>query len=89
MTCFRVSASEFHVPQFPSEPESVTPIPLLYLMNTINAFVGEAESREFYLEAEGNNGKESSWRMSYMTGPLCQLELLGGVREANVKRTAA
>lgn len=61
MTCFRVSASEFHVTQFPSEPESITPIPSQYLMNTIDAFVGEAESREFYLEAEGNNGKESSW----------------------------
>jgi hypothetical protein len=48
-------------------------------MNTIDAFVGDAESKEFYLEAERNNGRASSWRVSYMTGPLCQLELFGGV----------
>lgn len=28
-------------------------------MNTIDAFVGDAESKEFYLEAERNNGSGS------------------------------
>lgn len=54
-------------------------------MNTIDAFVEEAESKKFYLEVERNNGKENSWTASYVTGPLCQLELLGGVKEGQYK----
>lgn len=56
----------------------MTPIPLPYLTNTIDAFVEEAESKELYLEVERNKGKEGSWTVSPMTDPFCQLESLGG-----------
>lgn len=46
----------------------MTPIPLPYL-NTIDAFVEEAESRELYLEVKRHKGKGSSWTVSSMTGP--------------------
>lgn len=79
--CFRTNSSEFHGSQFPPESEIITPIPLLYLMNTIDAFVEEAESKEFYLEVERNYGEESSWIVSYVTGLFCQLGFLGGVKK--------
>lgn len=50
----------------------MTPIPLPYLTNTVDAFVEEAESKELYLEVERRKGKESSWTVSSMTGPFCQ-----------------